>query len=388
MIVHAGGGAGFTVLGHGGGGHRDNRQLGVFGARAQPARGFKAVHDRHVQVHQNRVETVVLQEIERLLSVAGDGDGKPAFAEKFLRHLLVEFVVLDEQDARAANAGQRNARRVEHLAEQGRAYALAVLYLDQRVEKVGRGDRLGEDGVDALFVRFLEQFGAPVGRDHDDRRRACSRLAIGGGSSAVLDGARRIEPAHAGHAPVEQQELEGLAAGSGVLESAQCRFARICLAHGEAPAFEDGAEDGERSLLVVDDQRAHRPQIKETAGRRIDERAGGQSKACREGECAAAPRFARQVDLSAHQFDQAFADRQAQPGAAEAPGDAGVGLDEGLEEARGLFLADTDAGVAHRNAQQHFGLALFDAIDADGDVARFGELDRVGDQVADDLAEA
>ena len=69
---------------------------------------------------------------------------------------------------------------------------------------------------------------------------------------------------------------------------------------------------------------------------------------------------------------------------------ADLGADADAHEA---LIAEVEAGlkVARYDSVSQtvarVGLS-FDAIDADGDVARFGELDRVGDQVADDLAEA
>ncbi|MNI38313.1 hypothetical protein D3C73_924460 [compost metagenome] len=47
-----------------------------------------------------------------------------------------------------------------------------------------------------------------------------------------------------------------------------------------------------------------------------------------------------------------MADGQAQPGAAEPPGDGGVGLAEPLEQLRRMVGAEADAGVAHLQRQQ------------------------------------
>ena len=57
-------------------------------------------------------------------------------------------------------------------------------------------------------------------------------------------------------------------------------------------------------------------------------------------------------DLAAQQLGQAFADGQAQPGAAVVASGGGVHLLERLEQAALLVQRDADAGVAHGEMQQ------------------------------------
>jgi hypothetical protein len=81
---------------------------------------------------------------------------------------------------------------------------------------------------------------------------------------------------------------------------------------------------------------------------------------------------------------QVARDGQAQAGAAEAPAGAAIGLAERLEDHLGLFPGDADAGVAHREA--HASLAA--GLDLQRYRAVLGELDRVGQQVLQDLLQA
>ena len=97
-------------------------------------------------------------------------------------------------------------------------------------------------------------------------------------------------------------------------------------------------------------------------------------------EAAANTGLAVHADVAAHQFHQLQGDGGAQPGAAEATGDGGVGLGERGEHRGHLLLGHADAGVAHM--QMH---AFFVVADLDGDAALFGELDGVADQVGQDL---
>ena len=110
VVVHAGGGAGAAILRHGGGGHGDDRHGPPGRQEADTPCRFEAVHHRHVQIHQHGVEFAVLHRVQRLLAVAGQRYGEAALAEEFLRHLLIQLVVFDEQDARAADTLECRAR--------------------------------------------------------------------------------------------------------------------------------------------------------------------------------------------------------------------------------------------------------------------------------------
>ena len=106
-----------------------------------------------------------------------------------------------------------------------------------------------------------------------------------------------------------------------------------------------------------------------------------------EPEAAACPGFAVHADFAPHDGDQIAADGQAEPGAAEAPRGAVVGLRESVEDFRLHRRVHTHAGVAHFDADQVAGGAA-GRCNADRDMAALGELQRVADQIAQHLAQA
>ena len=72
---------------------------------------------------------------------------------------------------------------------------------------------------------------------------------------------------------------------------------------------------------------------------------------------AAAARAGLDADLAAHQLDELLRDREAETGAAVVARGRGVRLREGLEQAVEAALTDSDAGVAHLEAD-HVPVAL------------------------------
>ena len=103
-----------------------------------------------------------------------------------------------------------------------------------------------------------------------------------------------------------------------------------------------------------------------------------------DGEGRALALAAFHLDCAAHHLRELATDRQAQPGAAEPAGGGVVGLGELLEQRRQFLRRDADAGIVDHQAQ---GAAVAIEVDADIDRAARGELDRVGEQVADNLAQ-
>ena len=116
-----------------------------------------------------------------------------------------------------------------------------------------------------------------------------------------------------------------------------------------------------------------------------------------EGESAALPVDAGELDFAAEQHGQLAADGKAEAGAAVFAGSAGVGLLEGLEDEPLLLRRDADAGVLDGEGYDLRGLAEHRVIgapalrgktDAHFDVAVSGEFDGVGEQILEDLLEA
>lgn len=117
-------------------------------------------------------------------------------------------------------------------------------------------------------------------------------------------------------------------------------------------------------------------------GRRIF---GGEFQGEGDAEGGAAAEFAMDGDGATEGIHEAANDGQAQAATAEAAGGGGIGLDEGVKEAGDFAGFDAEAGVVDGEGDLVF-VAL--GGDAEVDVAGFGELDGVAEDVEQELAEA
>ncbi|KAF1854083.1 hypothetical protein Lal_00005300 [Lupinus albus] len=108
--------------------------------------------------------------------------------------------------------------------------------------------------------------------------------------------------------------------------------------------------------------------------------AGGEA----DGGGSAAARFAVDGQAAAMQGHQVATDRQAQPGAAEPPGNAAVGLLKRLKDAGQRVGGDADAGIAHGDGDP--AILLLHRTHRHLTAAR-GEFDRVRQQVQKHLAQ-
>ena len=114
-------------------------------------------------------------------------------------------------------------------------------------------------------------------------------------------------------------------------------------------------------------------------------RSGGGFQGQLHVEGAAVIGLALHSHRAAHALHQLVDDGEAEAGAAEQPGGGTVGLSEGVEDVAVLLLGDADAGVAHLDAHT---VAVMGTDGAHQHLAPFGELDRVADQVDQDLAQS
>ena len=106
-----------------------------------------------------------------------------------------------------------------------------------------------------------------------------------------------------------------------------------------------------------------------------------------EAEGGALLRRAAHFDVTAHQAHQLLADRQPQAGAAEALRHRGGRLAEVLEQPALLLAGHADAAVADGELDHRPAVALLQAAGAHPDPAVAGELDRIGEQVGEHLAQ-
>ena len=102
-VVHAGSQYPFPFLDHGVCGQGNDRQIGPAGA--DDAGSGVAIHHRHLEIHQYQVVSTGLNGGHCQGTVVGGGDGGAGYPDEFLTDLPVEFVVVDQQDVGAGQAG-------------------------------------------------------------------------------------------------------------------------------------------------------------------------------------------------------------------------------------------------------------------------------------------
>src|SRR5687768_2152672 len=91
--------AALTVLGHGMRGDRDDRDVPLRHELRAPdgRRRLEAVHLRHLDVHQDEIELLPLQRVERALSAGHDHHRVPRLLQQHRREQRVDGVVLRQQ---------------------------------------------------------------------------------------------------------------------------------------------------------------------------------------------------------------------------------------------------------------------------------------------------
>ena len=107
-----------------------------------------------------------------------------------------------------------------------------------------------------------------------------------------------------------------------------------------------------------------------------------------EPEGRAPVRLAVEGDIAAHLFYQFLSDHQPQAGPPVAAGNTGVRLTECLEQTRLIALRYADTGIADLHLNLHLVITERPLFDKNVDIAALGKLDRVTDQIGDDLLQA
>ncbi|MNZ83095.1 hypothetical protein D3C78_1018150 [compost metagenome] len=95
--------------------------------------------------------------------------------------------------------------------------------------------------------------------------------------------------------------------------------------------------------------------------------------------------LALRTQCAAHPLGQRTSDRQAQAGAAVPPGDGTVGLLEGVEHQFQALGRDTNPAVTYRAGEPQQFVVQRLPLGFDGDLPLFGELQRIADQIDQDL---
>ena len=192
--------------------------------------------------------------------------------------------------------------------------------------------------------------------------------------------------AHAGKVRQHEGVGPGRALVGGRAQAVERFLGGLHRAHAQAPVGQQhGQAQAQPRIGAEQEQAAARGSAVVGRGRHV---AGGLQQRDLEPEGGAVAGLGFDADAPAHEVDDALGDRQAQAGAAVEAGGGGVGLAEGLEQARLRTGGDADAGVADFEAQLVLGGGLADAAHGHRYRAALGELHRVRHQVAQHLAQA
>ena len=208
-------------------------------------------------------------------------------------------------------------------------------------------DRLGEEIVHAAGQGLVALGGQRGCRQRNDRQ--CAE------GMTQAQHACGLVAAHHRHLHVHQHQREGCAGIGLGIHSRHRQRAVAGLADVDAPLLEEGGRDQHIHRVVFGDQD---PQPGQPGGifwqrgkhRVRDVALRGRQRQL--GPEAAAPTVvADDADRAPHQLRELAADRQSQPGAAEAARGRGVGLRERREQPRLHGGFDARAGVVHFEAQ-------------------------------------
>ncbi len=376
MLIHAGSQAELAIRFRSIGGHGDDGQVGKLRVGPDLAGGLQPVNIRHLHVDQHGIKRGGLLQYHGhpVPPAFGQQHPGPFAAQQLAGDLAVEQIVLHHQQGEATQPagvlGRESGRDV--LAMEGLIDGLCQL-----LGSHGFGQQADEGGG-ARLVRLGEHLVA-VGGDHDD-----SGGWVLPGLLPDLGGG--VQSIHARHAPVHQHYVEGTAQSTGLADPADGLGPRVNQLGLPAELQQGALQQLCRQLAVVDHQNVGgRCQVRAGLLERLG---GGLCQGDVEPEAAATARFTLDPQLCPHQLEQAFADHQPQPGAAEATGGGGFGLGEALEDALQLVGADADAAVGDGHADGDRLLMAGQQCHGDHHLALDGELEGIARQVGEHLLQA
>src|SRR5438067_1016968 len=180
---------------------------------------------------------------------------------------------------------------------------------------------------------------------------------------------------------VDDSQPERAATCGGVLELGEHARAGFSFAYQQSPMRQLIFEALAMESVSYSEQ--HWPRGENDVGRlrrpALSGEAGG------EAEGGAAARLAGQPDRAVHHFAELLRNAEPEPGAAIPPCRRTVGLGEGVENVPLFFHRNADAGVTDFEGKQNRRSISVDRIDANANRTLFGELDRVADQIGQDL---
>ena len=148
------------MVGHGVGGHSDDRRLGSPGylfLLTNNTTGFHTTHNGHLHVHQNNVPGLAFPSLHSELAIFDHSQGDAKLLHQGAEHQLIDQIILGCQDAKALHDLLRGDRlfiiddpqrlsgvtQTRNLQEgrEGRALAQLTLYPNIAAHQLGKVPR-------------------------------------------------------------------------------------------------------------------------------------------------------------------------------------------------------------------------------------------------------
>ena len=192
---------------------------------------------------------------------------------------------------------------------------------------------------------------------------------------------RGLDPVHAGHLDVHEDQVETLAGRRNALNTV------VGGGHPRAQGLQHAGSDQTIGGVVLDQQDAQAGEQGAVGLVILRDRLGAGLRLDLQPEGRAFAQLTLEADLAAHHVGQAPADGQAQARAAEPAGGRAVALPEALEQLPARLLADTDAGVVDLETQAELVIDPLAREPCDN-AALQGELHGIAQQVEQGLAQA
>src|SRR5437899_1169526 len=336
--------------------------------------GFDPVHSGHLHVHEDEIEALTFERLQRGGPVVHGGDCVTLFLEHVLGESAVYRIVLDQQDMQRRLDSLRAPRRLR--CPPSSAASRYAGHGADGIQKFRLLDRLGEAGQH-LAVEAVSFFLASQRRTEHDH---------------TLDPEARVLPylrgefiaVHVRQSVIQKHDSERRLCPLRLCQDFRHRFAALGFVRLDVPSFQRVHEDAAADRMVFHHQS---PQLLEIDRPLFALRHGLKAEAYREVKNASLARLAFDPDLSVHHFHQTLRDRQPQ---SRAPVDArrrGIALQKRREDSDLFFLVDADSGVAHGEITVHLATVARLGLNAHHHFAALGELDCIAHQVEYDLAQ-
>src|SRR6267378_2875400 len=324
--------------------------------------GCDPVHSGHLHVHEDKIEALALECLQRGGPVVHGGDRVTLFLEHVLGEPAVYRIVLDQQDMQRRLDSLRASRHLRRPS--GSAASRDAGYGAYGIQKLRLLDRLGEAGQ-YLAIEAVSFFLAPQRRTEHDHR---------------LDPEGRVLPylrgefiaVHARESVVQKHQSERRLCPLRLFQDFHHGFAALGFVRLDVPSFQRVHEDAAADRMVLHHQSPQRLEIDNPL---FAWRHRLQAETSREVKNASLARLAFDPDLSVHYFHQTLRDRQPQSRAPVNARRRAIALAKRREDVGLFFLLDADSGVAHGEIAVHLPAIPRLGLNAHYHFAALGELD-------------